>query len=118
LTRRDLHVGAVVINKVLPAYLRDPSGRRVAEKLKESADSIAGKLVGEPSMSGIDQSQLARVIAEVGSSFLDYNVVAQRESEQRAELSQVPETLVSVPFFDTDVYDMEGLLQLGERLWT
>jgi anion-transporting ArsA/GET3 family ATPase len=118
LSRRDLHVGAIVINKVLPAYLRDPSGRRVAEKLKDSADSVAEKLAGSPSMSGVDQSQLARVIAEVGSSFLDYNVVAQREAEQRTELAHVPETLVSVPFFDTDVYDMEGLLQLGARLWT
>ena len=33
-------------------------------------------------------------------------------------MANVPDVLVSVPFFDTDVYDMEGLLRLGERLWS
>ncbi len=118
LGRRDLHVGAVVLNKVLPEYLRDPSGRLVAEKLKDGADAIAQKLVSDPSLNGVEEAPLRRVLSEVGSSYLDYNVVAQREAEQRAEMANVPDVLVSVPFFDTDVYDMEGLLRLGERLWS
>lgn len=116
LGRRDLHVGAVVLNKVLPSYLRDPSGRQVAEKLKDGAQAIAEKLVaGE--LKELDVSQLTRVLAEVGSSYLDYNLVAQREQEQRAELAQVPEVLVTIPYFESDVHDFAGLLQLGERLW-
>jgi anion-transporting ArsA/GET3 family ATPase len=118
LGRRDLHVGAVVLNKVLPEYLRDPSGRMVAEKLKDGSDVIAEKLVSDPGLKGVDESTLARVLHELGSSYLDYNVVAQREAEQRAEMANVPDVLVSVPFFDTDVYDMEGLLRLGEQLWS
>jgi hypothetical protein len=43
--------------------------------------------------------------------------VAQREAEARAELAAAPDTVVSVPYFDTDVYDFAGLLRLGARLW-
>jgi anion-transporting ArsA/GET3 family ATPase len=118
LGKRDLHVGAVVLNKVLPAYLRDASGRSIATRLKDTSDKVAQQLVSAQGLAGVDQAQLARVVAEVGSSYLDYGVVAQREAEQRAELGAVPEALVSVPFFETDVYDMTGLLQLGEKLWS
>lgn len=118
LARRDLHVGAVILNKVLPGYLRDQSARRAAETLKDGSGDVASKLVSQGVFPGHDEAQLARVIAEVGTSYLDYSIVAQREAEQRAELSHVPDTLVSLPFFETDVYDMAGLLQLGERLWS
>jgi len=53
----------------------------------------------------------------VGKSFLDYRVVAQREAEQRSELATRPDVLVTVPYFATDVYDVAGLVRLGERLW-
>jgi anion-transporting ArsA/GET3 family ATPase len=118
LGRRDLHVGAVVLNKVLPQYLRSPDGRVVAEKMRDDAALIAGELSGNPAFEGLEVAQMTRVLSEVGSSFLDYNVVAQREAEQRAELAHVPDVLVSVPFFETDVYDMAGLLKIGEKLWS
>ena len=38
---RRLHLGAIVLNKVLPAYLRDPAGAAVAEKLRDRADELA-----------------------------------------------------------------------------
>ena len=66
----------------------------------------------------MEVAPLARVLGEVGSSYLDYNVVAQREAEQRAEMAHVPDVLVTIPFFETDVFDMEGLLRLGEQLWS
>jgi anion-transporting ArsA/GET3 family ATPase len=114
LLRRKLHLGAIVLNKVLPAYLCDPAGGRVADRLCEGAEEIADALA--PRLE-TDAHQLARVLEEVGHSYEDYRVVAQREAEQRAELGTIPETLVSVPFFDTDVYDLAGLLRLGTRLW-
>ena len=117
LTERRLHLGAIVLNKVLPAYLRDP----------EAADGGRGPASSGPTTSprpsppgwvrGPTPAQVRRVLAEVGQSYLDYRVVAQREAEQQAELAAVPETLVSVPYFETDVYDLAGLLRLGERLW-
>jgi anion-transporting ArsA/GET3 family ATPase len=115
LVDRRLHLGAIVLNKVLPAYLRDPQGAAVAARLRDRADELGGQLA--PQLHDAPASQVARVMAEVGQSYLDYRVVAQREAEQQAELATMPEALVTVPHFDTDVYDLSGLLQLGERLW-
>ncbi|HYA67574.1 MAG TPA: ArsA-related P-loop ATPase [Acidimicrobiales bacterium] len=116
LTERRLHLGAIVLNKVLPPYLRDPEAAIVAEALSDRAGELAEDLAPKLG-TGADAAQVRRVLAEVGRSFLDYRVVAQREAEQRSELAAVPETLVSVPYFETDVYDLTGLLRLGSRLW-
>ena len=59
----------------------------------------------------------ARVLGEVAESFLNFSLVARREAEQQGELTGAPDVLVTVPFFDADVYDMGGLLQLGALVW-
>jgi anion-transporting ArsA/GET3 family ATPase len=115
LADRRLNLGAIVLNKVLPAYLRDPMGATVATRLRDAATELADQLL--PRMEGADVAQVERVLGEVGSSYLDYRVIAQREAEQQSELAMAPESLVRVPYFDTDVYDLEGLLRLGARLW-
>ena len=43
--------------------------------------------------------------------------IRKREKEERASLAVAPEVLATVPFFDTDIYDLAGLLRLGERIW-
>ena len=60
---------------------------------------------------------MARVLKEIGESYANFAVVAKREAEQRAELASVPEVVATVPYFETDIYDLEGLLQLGETIW-
>jgi len=115
LADRELHLGAIVLNKVLPGYLRDPMGATIAARLRDAAGQLADQLCSR--MEGADVAQVERVLAEVGSSYLDYRVVAQREAEQQSELAGPPEAFVSVPYFDTDVYDLEGLFRLGARLW-
>jgi len=112
---RRLHLGAIVLNKVLPAYLRGPHGFTVAEGFRDRSEELADALA--PTVRSGDAAQIRRVLAEIGQSYLDYRVVAQRESEQQSELATVPEALVSVPYFETDVFDMAGLLRLGEQLW-
>ena len=57
------------------------------------------------------------MLAEVAESFFNFRVVARREAEQQAELRAPPDVLVTVPFFDTDIYDLAGLLRLGEQIW-
>ena len=115
LTDRHLHLGAIVLNKVLPAYLRDPRGTVVAERLRDDAGELAAALA--PALESADVRQVSRVLAEVGQSYIDYRVVAQREEEQRSALATIPEVLVCVPYFETDVYDLSGLLRLGRQLW-
>ncbi len=57
------------------------------------------------------------MLTEVAESFLNFQVVARREAEQQAELSVAPDVLATVPFFDTDIFDLAGLLRLGEQIW-
>jgi anion-transporting ArsA/GET3 family ATPase len=107
---RGLHLGAIVLNKVLPAYMGDARATRVAETLAERAPALADGLGPDPVLT-------PRVLEEVAESFLNFGVVARREAEQRAELSSAPEVLAIVPFFASDIYDMAGLLELGAQIW-
>ena len=44
LTARKLHLGAIVLNKVLPDYLQGRAGTKVAEAMKDRAEELAGRL--------------------------------------------------------------------------
>ncbi|MGP8058979.1 MAG: ArsA family ATPase [Acidimicrobiales bacterium] len=110
LVHRNLHLGAIILNKVLPEYFRDPASARVAQTLCDRPKELAEGLHTDPVVT-------ARVLGEVAESFLNFSVVARREAEQQAELASSPEVLASVPFFDADIYDMAGLLQLGDKIW-
>jgi len=114
LADKRFHLGAIVLNKVLPAVLLDPAAGAVAERLGGEAEAVAAALppgLGEP-------AQVARVLREVAESFRNFQVVAQREAEQRAELSVAPEVIATVPYFETDVFDLAGLLRLGAQIWS
>ncbi len=120
LNARKLHLGAIVLNKVLPDYLRDPGGAAVAESMRERADDLAVELA--PNLAAVDPAlgdtdQIARVLTEVADSYLNFQVVALREMEERSMLSVTPDVLATVPFFDTDIYDLAGLVRLGEQIW-
>jgi anion-transporting ArsA/GET3 family ATPase len=120
LTARHLHLGAIVLNKVLPDYLRGAEGTATAESVKEHADALAAQLA--PELGAIDPAlgdadQISRVLTEVADSYLNFQVVALREMEERAMLSVVPDVLATVPFFDTDIFDLAGLVRLGEQIW-
>lgn len=113
LESRQLHLGAVVLNKVLPAYLRRTATTGVARRLVSQADEVAAQVaadVGEP-------DDVAAVLREVGESFLNYQVVANREQEQRTELARTPDVVATVPYFDHDIADLGGLLRLGDAIW-
>ena len=120
LTERKLHLGAIVLNKVLPDYLQGRAGAKVAETLKDRAEDLAAEL--SPVLTSTDATlgdpaQIARVLTEVAESYLNFQVVALREMEERASLAVAPDVLATVPFFDTDIYDLAGLLRLGEQIW-
>jgi anion-transporting ArsA/GET3 family ATPase len=110
LTARKLHLGAVVLNKVLPDYLRDAKTDKLAQSIAARATELGDGLTDDPVLAG-------RVLGEVAESFLNFSVVARREAEQQAELKGAPDVLVTVPFFDADIYDMAGLLRLGALVW-
>ena len=88
----------------------------MAATLRDEAPKLADR-VAETEGACADEAQVARVLAEVGDSFLRFGVVAKREAEQRAELSRVPDVVATVPYFESDIYDLTGLLRLGNKIW-
>jgi len=110
---RGLHLGAVVLNKVLPGWFLDKGASDAAKALCARSEALTAAL---PATLGAPE-QVARVLQEVGESFLNFQVVAKREAEIRAELSAAPEVVASVPYFDHDITDLAGLLELGQQIW-
>jgi anion-transporting ArsA/GET3 family ATPase len=113
LTERHFSLGAVILNKVLPDWFRTRGSTSVAQRLSSQSAELAAALpteLGAP-------AQVARVLHEIGDSFLNFQVVARREAEERAELSRQAGVVASVPYADRDVTDLAGLLALGEHLW-
>ncbi|MGI8492339.1 MAG: ArsA family ATPase [Acidimicrobiales bacterium] len=115
LSAKKFHVGALVLNKVLPDYLLEPGAGERAERLcAEAAELANGGLAEEL---GAERAQLERVFREVGENFRNFAIVAQREAKQRGELATVPDVVASVPEFDSDIADLAGLLELGAQIW-
>jgi anion-transporting ArsA/GET3 family ATPase len=111
---RKLHLGAVVLNKVLPSYLRDPAVARAAAAMATRAQPLGAALADDV---GSPPEDVARLLENVAASFHDYGLTAAREAEQRAELSSAPEVIVSVPQLGNDLTDLASVLDLGRYLW-
>ena len=110
---KGFHLGGLILNKTLPTYLLDEAaGRRAAQLVESAGELAAGDLAGE-----LEAGLLERVLAEVGENFRNLLVVAQREAAERDELAAVPEVVATVEEFPSDIYDIVGLLRLGERIW-
>ena len=116
LRARDFHLGALVLNKTLPDYLLSDDGDAAATSLERDSDSIAVQLA-DLGGSLSDATNTARVLRTLGDSFHDYEVVARREAELRAELARLPDVVARVPTFDRDITDVAGLARVGECLF-
>jgi anion-transporting ArsA/GET3 family ATPase len=110
---RKFPLGAVVLNKVLPSWFGDRAATGVAQRLCADAGPLAEAVAGDD----LDTAAVTRVLGEVGESFLNFQVVATREAEQRAELATGTDVVATVPYADHDITDLAGLLELGESLW-
>ncbi|HMK10976.1 MAG TPA: ArsA-related P-loop ATPase [Acidimicrobiales bacterium] len=111
---RKLSLGAVVLNKVLPEYLRDPDVGRTAEAMASDAETLGIALAPDVASTPRD---VARLLGGVAASFHDYALAATREAEQRAELTTGSEAIVTVPQLGGDLTDLASVLDLGRYLW-
>ncbi|MFM8302675.1 MAG: ArsA family ATPase [Actinomycetota bacterium] len=116
LTAREYHLGALVLNRVLPEAFADPVVAGAADRLVEDSAAVAMRLADLDVEALADPSAVARVLRTVGTSFQNFAVVATREAELRGELARVPEVLATVPSFVDDVHDVAGLARIGECL--
>jgi len=112
LQARKLHLGAIVLNKVLPDYLLDAEASGVAQRMCSDAPKLAHAVPLDA-----DVDDVERVLREIGESFFKFQVVAKREAETRAELAASPDVIATVPYFDSDIYDLAGLVRLGDQIW-
>jgi anion-transporting ArsA/GET3 family ATPase len=113
LAERRYHLGAVVLNRTLPGYLRDPDGLAAADAMTSRADEIAAELA----CAAGDRAALGGVLREVAESFRNYRLVATREAEQLAELAVDRDLIVTLPALEDDVTSLADVLQLGNHLW-
>ena len=117
LLKRKYHLGALVLNKTLPAYLRSADGEQAARAFARDAAPIGAALADLGVEALADTTRNTRVLATIGGSFRDYAVVATREAELRAELAGQPDVVVDVPAFDSDIADVAGLAMIAGHLF-
>jgi anion-transporting ArsA/GET3 family ATPase len=111
LVRRELHLGAIVANRVLPTAFTAKASATSARKLAKAArGDLAAEVGGEI---GADPIVVGDVLTEIATRFHDVAVVATREAERRAELSDLSPLVVSAPMLDRDVNDIADLLHLA-----
>jgi anion-transporting ArsA/GET3 family ATPase len=117
LTTRGFHLGAMVLNRVLPQALLSDEGARAAAVLAADSESL-GKMLSDldlPELS--DAERNARVLRIASQSFRDFSVVAKREAELRNELARLPDVVASVPAFTDDISDLDGLARIAAALF-
>lgn len=118
LDRRGFSVGLLVANKVLGASFSAGRGEAIATVLEEKGALLGQQLSQSDPQSYPDPAQLARVLGEIGQSFRNFYLVASREAELFDELASAHQSRVLVPQLMTDVVDLAGLIEIGERLFT
>ncbi len=119
LNERKFALGAVVLNKVLPASLRDTRAASVAKAMVADAPAVVSdEACRVADLNSPAQRQAAeRVVKEIGENYLRFAVSASREAEARASLRESAAIVAAVPYADRDVVDVGALLSLGADFW-
>ncbi len=115
LQRRQMNLGAVVLNRTLSPDLRKPAAARAARDLRAKADDAAFVDLVAVAAAAV-AGDVRSVLTEVSERFHDVAVVASREAERRAELESIGALTVSAPALTRDVADLPALLDLGGHL--
>jgi len=112
IARRDLSLGAIVANRVLPKSFTNRAAKQSARKLvKVAGGSLAERLADTIDT---DRADVEHVLTELGERFDDVSVVATREAERQSELAALSSLLVSVPVLDRDVSNLDDLLEMSD----
>jgi anion-transporting ArsA/GET3 family ATPase len=120
LERRSLACGAVVLNRVMPAWAHDPAARRAAALL--AADPVpAGRAVAQALHdAAVDEAGAARVLGAAAEAFRDLEAVATREATLVGGALGGPGArgvpLVRVPHLAGDIHDLVGLAEASGHL--
>jgi anion-transporting ArsA/GET3 family ATPase len=115
LLKRNMALGAIVANRVLPNELAGAAAADSAEALRyrngrKLAESLAAQLDDAP-VAVVDT-----VLTQLAERFDDVALVAARETERRAELASLSPVMLDVPWLAGDIHDIAGLGGLVDRL--
>jgi anion-transporting ArsA/GET3 family ATPase len=115
LRRRKMPLGALVLNRTLPAAVRQPAAAKSANALRAASgdDELVAELARQTKSSTAD---VGHVLTEVADRFRELTVVAGREAERRSELEGAAPLTVVVPTMPSDVHDLTALLRMGRYL--
>jgi anion-transporting ArsA/GET3 family ATPase len=115
LRRRKMPLGALVLNRTLPAAVRQPAAAKSASALRAASgdDELVAELARQTKSSTAD---VGHVLTEVADRFRELTVVAGREAERRSELEGAAPLTVVVPTMPSDVHDLTALLRMGRYL--
>jgi anion-transporting ArsA/GET3 family ATPase len=114
LLEREMSLGAIIANRVLPEALADPAAADSAAALLDAAAGILADDVAE--QLGSPVKQVRSVLTQIATRFDDVALVAARESDRRSELASMAPTLLSVPWVGGDIHDLAGLGRLAGHL--
>jgi len=108
LAQSKMPLGAFVVNRVHPKSA-SAIGR----------EQLVGKLHARPELRGYSPDDVVQVAADLDRTYREFQSLAEIDAAQVSRLrgraaSDVP--LVQVPFFDRDIYDVEGLASMVEFL--
>jgi anion-transporting ArsA/GET3 family ATPase len=114
LHERDMCLGAIVANRVLPGELAGAAAADSAAALLDQAPGPLADTVAERLDAPVDH--VRSVLTQMASRFDDVALVAAGESDRRAELAAMAPTMVSVPWLEGDIHDLSGLGRLAGHL--
>jgi anion-transporting ArsA/GET3 family ATPase len=115
LIARDMSLGAIVANRVLPEELAGSEAATSAATLLELADGELARDVAE-ALGGVSVKQTSTVLTQVAARFDDVALVAARESDRRSELAALAPVMLSVPWMSGDIHDVAGLALMAGHL--
>lgn len=112
---REISLGAIVANRVLPPQLAGAEASASAAALAAAADGDLADQVAEE-LGDVRRADVASLLVKVAAGFDDIAMVAAREAERHAELATLAPALVSVPWMPGDIHDLAGLGDLAKHL--
>jgi anion-transporting ArsA/GET3 family ATPase len=114
LLERQMTLGAIVANRVLPEELAGAPAADAAAALLDQAGGPLATTVAEL----LDESveRVGSVLTQVATRFDDVALVAARESDRRSDLAALAPMLLAVPWLSGDIHDLAGLSDLAEHL--
>jgi anion-transporting ArsA/GET3 family ATPase len=112
LRARGLALGGVVCNRTLSASLLEQRVARAAASIIEPGrvEAISERL-------GVDAATLQQVANELSGNFDRFHRLATHERSQLQALAAYAESAVTIPWFEDDLHNLDGLSRSGAMIW-